>query len=171
MYVSGGNSMQKKALVIIDIQNDITKNYKDVIGNINQAIDWAVNNDVYVIYIRHENLSAGTRTLKPNTYGSELASDLKIVSENIFTKYKTNALTSKEFTDFIGKNEIGDFYLAGADAAVCVKSTCFNLRKINYEVTVLSDCIASWDKKKIPEMIQYYKSKGSKTICLNDLLM
>ena len=25
--------MQKKALVIIDIQNDITKNYKDVIGN------------------------------------------------------------------------------------------------------------------------------------------
>ena len=30
--------MQKKALVIIDIQNDITKNYKDVIGNINQAI-------------------------------------------------------------------------------------------------------------------------------------
>ncbi|PKM74708.1 MAG: isochorismatase, partial [Firmicutes bacterium HGW-Firmicutes-17] len=27
----------KKALVIIDIQNDITKNYKDVIGNINKA--------------------------------------------------------------------------------------------------------------------------------------
>ena len=59
--------MQKKALVIIDIQNDITKNYKDVIGNINKAIDWAVNNNIHVIYIRHENLSAGTRTLKPNT--------------------------------------------------------------------------------------------------------
>ena len=28
-----------KALVIIDIQNDITKNYKDIIGNINNAID------------------------------------------------------------------------------------------------------------------------------------
>ena len=25
--------MQKKALVIIDIQNDITKNYKDIIKN------------------------------------------------------------------------------------------------------------------------------------------
>ncbi len=33
----------RKALVIIDIQNDITKNYKDIIGNINNAIDWAVN--------------------------------------------------------------------------------------------------------------------------------
>ena len=159
----------KKALVIIDIQNDITKNYKDVIGNINKAIDWAVNNGIHVIYIRHENLSDGTRTFKPNTKGSELASDLKIVSKNVFTKYKGNALTSEEFTDFIEKKEIGDFYITGGDATVCVKSTCFNLCKANYEVTVLSDCITSWDKKKIPEMIQYYKSKGCKIICLNDL--
>jgi nicotinamidase-related amidase len=49
----------KKALVIIDIQNDITKNYKEIIGNINKAIDWAVNNDIHVVYIRHENLSDG----------------------------------------------------------------------------------------------------------------
>ncbi|MFR2849889.1 MAG: isochorismatase family protein, partial [Hungatella hathewayi] len=61
--------MQKKALVIIDIQNDITKNYKEIIGNINTAIDWAVGHDIHVIYIRHENLSAGTRTFKPGTPG------------------------------------------------------------------------------------------------------
>ncbi|MDD3023582.1 MAG: isochorismatase family protein, partial [Syntrophomonadaceae bacterium] len=129
--------MQKKALVIIDIQNDITKNYKDVIGNINEAIDWAVNNDIHVVYIRHENLSAGTRTFKPNTQGAELASDLKIVSKNVFTKSKGNALSSEEFTDFISKNEIGEFYIAGADAVVCVKSTCYNLCKANYGVNVL----------------------------------
>ena len=63
--------MQKKALVIIDIQNDITKNYRDIIDNINKAVDWAVNNDIHVIYIRHENLSDGTRTFKPNTRGAE----------------------------------------------------------------------------------------------------
>jgi len=162
--------MQKKALVIIDIQNDITKNYKEIIGNINKAIDWAVNNEIHVVYIRHENLSAGTRNLKPNTYGSELASDLKIVSDNVFTKYKGSALTSEEFTDFIAKNKLSDFYIMGADAAICVKSTCYNLRKVNYEVTVLSDCITSWDKKKIPEMLRYYESQGCQIICLNDLL-
>lgn len=31
--------MTSKALIVIDIQNDITKNYKDIIGNINAAID------------------------------------------------------------------------------------------------------------------------------------
>ena len=156
--------MQNKALVIIDIQNDITKNYKDIIDNINKAIDWAVNNDFHVIYIRHENLSAGTRTFKPNTRGSELVPDLKIVSENVFTKYKGNALSSEKFKGFISNNKISEFYIAGADAVACVKSTCYNLRKNNHEVTVLSDCITSYDKKKIEEMLHYYESKGCEIV-------
>ena len=159
-----------KALVIVDIQNDTPKNYKDIIGNINKSIDWAVNNNIHVVYIRNENLSAGTRNFKPNTYGAELASDLEIASKNVFTKYKSNALTSEEFTDFINRNEISEFYLTGADATICVKSTCYNLRKANFEVTVLTDCISSSDKKKIPEMLQYYEKTGSKIISLNDLL-
>ncbi|MDR0840672.1 MAG: cysteine hydrolase [Christensenellaceae bacterium] len=162
--------MQNKALVIIDIQNDITKNYKDVIDNINKAIDWAVRQGIHVVYIRHENLSAGTRTFKPDTYGAELASDLTIVSTNIFTKTKGNALTSEGFADFIRKNEIDNFYIAGADAVACVKSTCYNLCKANYGVTVLSDCITSYDKRKIDEMLRYYEGQGSKIIGLNDLL-
>ena len=93
--------MKKSALVVIDIQNDITKNYKDIIDNVNKAIDWAVNNDIHVVYIKHENLSAGTRTFKPNTLGAELVPDLNIVSDHIFTKSKGNALTSEAFADFI----------------------------------------------------------------------
>ena len=42
--------MNKRALVIIDIQNDITKNYKDVIGNINKAIAWAIGHGVFGLH-------------------------------------------------------------------------------------------------------------------------
>ncbi|MDM5338505.1 isochorismatase family cysteine hydrolase [Fictibacillus enclensis] len=161
--------MQNKSLVVIDIQNDITKNYKEIIDNINKSIDWAEENNLHVVYIRHENLSPGTRTFKTGTRGAELAPDLKIVSENVFTKYKGNALTSEEFTDFIRQNEIEDFYITGADAVACVKSTCYNLRKSNYGVSVLSDCITSYDKKKIDGMTDYYESKGCQIIGLNDL--
>jgi len=101
---------------------------------------------------------------------AELASDLKIVSKNVFTKYKSNTLTCEEFTDFINKNEISNFYLAGADATICVKSTCYNLCKANYNVSVLSDCISSWDKTKIPEMLRYYENKGSRVMSLSDLI-
>jgi len=162
--------MQKKSLVIIDIQNDITKNYKEIIDNVNRAIDWAVENKIHVVYIKHYNLSEGTRTFKPNTRGSELVSDMKLVSTNIFEKSKGNALTSEYFADFIKKNEISEFYITGADAIACVKSTVFNMCKENYKVTVLSDCITSYDKRKIEEMLNYYEKNGSKTINLNDLL-
>ena len=155
--------------MIIDIQNDITKNYKDVIDNINVAIDWAVANGIHVVYIRHEYLSDTMKKFKPNTFGSELASDLKVVSSNIFTKHKQDACSSEGFMDFIKKNEIEEIYLAGADAFVCVKSTCYNLCKANYSVNVLADCITSFDKRKIDEMLRYYESKGSKIVTLSDL--
>lgn len=152
--------MKNKALVVIDIQNDITKNYKEIIENINKAVDWAVTNGISVVYIKHNNLSAGTRTFKPDTHGAELVSDMKIVSENIFIKTKGNALTSADFTAFVKENEIGEFYIAGADAIACVKSTCYNMTKAGFIVHVLSDCITSYDKRKIDEMLQYYESKG-----------
>jgi len=155
--------------VVIDIQNDITKNYKKIIDNVNRSIDWAVANEIHVVYIRHYNLSDGTRTFKPNTRGSELVSDMKLVSNNIFEKSKGNALTSKGFADFIKKNEISEFYIVGADAMACVKSTVFNMCKDNYKVTVLSDCITSYDISKIDEMLNYYAKKGSKLVNLNAL--
>ena len=152
--------MQNKAFVVIDIQNDITKNYKEIIGNINTGIDWAVTHDIHVVYIKHNNMSDGTRTFKPDTHGAELVPDMKIVSENIFTKTKGNALTSEAFAAFVRENEIGEFYIAGADAIACVKATCYNMAKEGYIVHVLSDCITSYDKSKIDEMLQYYASKN-----------
>lgn len=162
--------MQNKALVVIDIQNDITKNYRDIIGNINKAVDWAVGNAIHVVYIKHNNLSDGTRTFKPGTPGAELVPDMRIASGNIFTKSKGNALTSEEFAAFISENAVSEFYIAGADAIACVKSTCYNMAKAGYTVHVLSDCVTSYDKRKIDEMLRYYESKGCDIICLHDLL-
>lgn len=126
-------------------------------------------NDIHVVYIRHEYLSDSMKKFKPNTYGAELTSDLKIVSSNIFTKYKGSACSSEEFLDFINKNEICEFYLTGADAIACVKATNNGLLKAKYKVNVLSDCITSYDKKKIKEMLDYYELKGSNIITLSNL--
>ena len=152
--------MSKKALVVIDIQNDITKHYKDIIDNINSAIARAMDLGMPVIYIRHYNLSPGTRTFKPDTKGSEFAPELKVVSPHIFVKTKANALTSEDFSEYIRGNGIDEFYIAGADATACVKSTCFNMTKAGYTVHVISDCVTSYDLKKMPEMLSYYADKG-----------
>ncbi len=152
--------MNRKALVVIDIQNDITKHCRDIIDRLNAAIEWAVESGMEIVYIQHNNLSAGTRTFKPGTKGAELVPELKIVSDHIFIKTKANALTSEAFSEFIRSKEIREFYIAGADATACVKSTCFNMTKAGYAVHVISDCVTSYDLKKIPEMLAYYTDKG-----------
>ena len=152
--------MSNKALVVIDIQNDITKHYRDIIDNINSAVEWAEEQRMTVIYIKHNNLSAGTRTFKPGTKGAELAPELKVVSDHIFVKTKANTLTSRDFSEFIQEKGIDEFYITGADATACVKSTCFNMTKAGYTVHVISDCVTSYDLKKMPEMLAYYADKG-----------
>ena len=152
--------MNRKALVVIDIQNDITKHYRDIIENINSAIDWAMKKGMAIIYIQHNNLSDGTRTFKPGTKGAELVPELKIVSDHIFVKTKANALTGEAFSEFIRSKDIREFYITGADATGCVKSTCFNMTKAGYAVHVISDCVTSYDLEKLPEMLSYYAAKG-----------
>ena len=152
--------MGTKALVVIDIQNDITKHYRDIIQTLNAAIDWAAASEMEIIYIRHNNLSAGTRTFKPGTKGADFVPELKIASGNIFVKTKSNALTSEAFTDYIRAKGISNFFITGADATACVKSTCFNMKKSGYAVHVISDCVTSYDIKKLDEMFAYYSDKG-----------
>ena len=126
--------MNHKALVVIDIQNDITKHYQDIMDRLNAAIEW--------------------------TKGAELVPELKIVSDHIFVKTKANALTSEAFSELIRSKDIREFYITGADATACVKSTCFNMTKAGYAVHVISDCVTSYDLKKMPEMLSYYAEKG-----------
>ena len=67
-----------KALVVIDIQNDITKNYRGIIDRINSAIDWAQSHQMQIVYIQHNNISAGTRTFMPGTKGAALVPELHV---------------------------------------------------------------------------------------------
>ena len=163
--------MNEKALVVIDIQNDITKHYRDIIENINAAVDWAMKQAMTVIYIKHNNLSAGTRTFKPGTKGAELAPELKIVSDHIFVKTKANALTSEAFSEFIRELDIREFYLTGADATACVNSTCLHMTKAGYAVHVISACVTSYDLKKMPEMLSYYADKSCEVKTLEEYVV
>ena len=160
--------MSHKALVVIDIQNDITKHYRDIIDRLNAAIDWAVEQEMDVVYIKHNNLSPGTRTFKPDTKGAELVPDLRIVSNKVFVKTKANALTSEGFSAYIRENGIDEFFITGADATGCVKSTCFNMTKAGYAVHVISDCVTSYDLKKLPEILAYYADKGCEVRTLQE---
>ena len=160
--------MSNTALVVIDIQNDITKHYKDIINRVNEAIDWAASKGMQIAYILHNNITGGTRTFKPGSKGAKLVPELKVVTDNVFVKTKANALTSDAFASWIESNGINEFYITGADATACVKSTCFNMVKSGYTVHVVSDCVTSYNPKKLDDMLASYSGKGCEVKTLDE---
>ena len=87
-----------------------------------------------------------------------------------FWKSKASALTSEAFTGFIEKNDIEEFYITGADATGCVKSTSYKLVKAGYIVHVISDCVTSYDLKKLDAMYTYYADKGCEVLTLEECM-
>ena len=61
--------MSKEALAVIDIQNDITRHYKDNIETLNAAVDWALESGMEIVYMRHNNLSPGPGPSSPAPEG------------------------------------------------------------------------------------------------------
>lgn len=153
--------MKNSALVVIDLQNDITKNYKEIIAKVNEAIDWAEQKGLWIVYIQHNNLSAGTRTFKPCTRGVELVPELNVVSDHIFTKTKSNALTSEAFTAFLQEHGITDFYIAGADAAACIKSTCYNMTKKVIPFMSCRTASPATIKRNCPKCLHIMKARAA----------
>ena len=49
--------------------------------------------------------------------------ELNVTFNHVFTKSKSNALTSEAFVAFIQEHSITSFYVVGADAVACIKST------------------------------------------------
>lgn len=58
------------ALVIIDIQNDITKHYREIIDRINTAIERAAAKGMQVVYIRHNNVTPSAKSFLPGSRGA-----------------------------------------------------------------------------------------------------
>ena len=77
-----------KSLAVIDLQNDITKNYRDIIGNVNKAIEIAKNSGLIVVYIKQNNITEGTRTFKAGTRGEAFVPELDVVADKASKRVK-----------------------------------------------------------------------------------
>ncbi len=85
-----------KSLAVIDLQNDITKNYRDIIGNVNKAIEIAKNSGLIIVYIKQNNITEGTRTFKAGTRGEAFVPELDVVATEASKRVKTNKMYDKK---------------------------------------------------------------------------
>ena len=151
----------KKALLVIDIQNDylweqrkpmFSYDTKELVGNVNRAIELFQSEGHDVIYIAHilPNIPTNRWFIGFSIRGSEgakLYDGLSVVSELYFEKNLSNTYTAKRFREYMKKQNYDELVLCGLDECGCVGATARGAVKTGARVVMLENCIG----RRFPE--------------------
>lgn len=150
----------KKALLVIDMQEvTVGRNHADFFKYDNELLDRVntviSNSDAaVVVYIKNLMKNNLINKLAPvkvfdNTPEAELAKDLLILSDFIFSKYTGDAFSNSEFSEFLKNNGIDTVELTGVDGGGCVALTALGACESNYKVILNTLAIGTmFDAKK-----------------------
>ncbi|MGN1158577.1 MAG: cysteine hydrolase family protein [Lachnospiraceae bacterium] len=166
----------KKALLVIDMQNVCVGekhaayfkyHNADLIKAVNEVID--MNKDNIVIYIKNVMRKNIFSKFAPfhayeGTEDVELVSNLRIVSENIFTKYEGNAFSNAALNEFLKKNNIECIEVVGVDGGGCVALTALGAIKEGYKVTVNESAIGTMFMKNKNKYFKQLRDAGAEII-------
>ena len=164
----------KKALIIIDMQNDFTKeegknhsctqHVDKIIPTINKLGNAFMSSGHQVIYFKTEWSSFLVKLLTGNsvqvgTVGAELDNRLKQINNNIFIKHDKNIFENKSFLNYLDEQNITELYLAGLAIEYCIKTSFKASQKYKYQTYIVSDAVAAYRCNNIDAILNKYISK------------
>ena len=172
--------MSKSAFIIIDPQNDFTSregNYaKRHTGitqieaakeNINKLLAWRHIENFIVIkshYSPHQ-FGKGLYMCIPGTFGHQIDKDLYLDEKTmLIIKAEHSAFSSRQFKEYIKREEIDTLILCGFLAEYCVKQTALDAIEAGYKVQLVEDCIGTGDdvQYRKQQMMEVLQQKGAK---------
>ena len=165
----------KKALVVIDMQNDYLWDKRKpmfsydtdrLTAEVNELIHTFEQSGDDVIYIAHILPDIVTNRLFigfsiRNTPGAELYGGLDIVSRLFFEKKLSNSFTSKPFREHMAAMDYSEVHLCGLDLCGCVGKSALGAAKSCKKVYVHRNAVGSrFDSKRQSKMIIALKNAG-----------
>ena len=135
LIIPGCSFHGKKALLIVDVQEEWIKHYSTTgsntfINDVNKVIGKAAEENIIPVYILNEG-------------GGDIDKRINVASTYIFTKKESDAFTNSELGSFLKKNNVKDVFVIGLDAAFCVYTTSQGAKDEGYRVAVVEDAIIS----------------------------
>lgn len=164
---------EKKALIVIDLQNDylwdkrkpmFTYDTDKLIGNVNRAIAEYKEKGYDIIYIKHilPKILWGAGFSIKGTEGAELYGGLDIVSDLCFEKNRSDTYTAKAFREYMLKQNYLGVAICGLDECGCVGATAKGAAKTGIEVVMLQNCIGSrFPDAKVQKMRNELRALGA----------
>lgn len=145
--------MSKKALVIIDIQNDYFPGGKWTLVNADVAADNAAKalaaaraRGDLVIHVRHEFESADAPFFVPGSEGAQIHRKLAPRdNEAVVLKHKVNAFLDTPLLRLLEEQRISDLTVVGSMSHMCIDAAVRAAADLGYTVNVLHDACATRD--------------------------
>jgi len=182
----GAYSSPRTALLVIDIQKDMTEKSgkrplnlpqtNSIISMINELIQNADKKNWLVVYITHEYpkkspLRLVTKDfLLEGTPGAEIDPRIKVINQNRFIKHKMDAFSNFGFDAFLRKNQVNHLLITGMAAEECVDRTCQGALNRKYTVTAISDAIAGRSNESRKKKINDYERYGAQIAQVQSLI-
>lgn len=171
---------EKKALLVIDLQNDylwekrkriFTYDTDQLVGDVNRLIASYKDKGYDIIYIKHilPKILWGVDFSIEGTEGAELYPGLEIVSDLCFEKNHSDTYTAKAFREHMKEQGYKEVAICGLDECGCVGATAKGAVKTGVKVFMIENCIGRrFPDEKVQKMRKELKGLGVKYITDDD---
>ena len=173
--VNGKNMETKKALLIIDIQNDYFEGGANpLIGSIEASINARTllkdfrEKSLIVIHIQHFSTRSGSTFFIPNTKGVEIHENVRpIGGETVIAKNYPNSFRETDLLDYLKLNNITDLVICGMMTQMCVDATTRAAKDFGFNCVVIGDACATKDLEIQGEKVSASEVQKSFLAALN----
>ncbi|GAB6121986.1 cysteine hydrolase family protein [Dysgonomonas termitidis] len=143
----------KKALLIIDMQNDYFEyGANPLTGSLEaslkakEILEAFRKDSLPVIHIQHLSVRPGSTFFVPNTAGAEIHKNVfPVDGERVITKNYPNSFRETPLLDYLISNGITDLVICGMMTHMCVDATTRAAKDFGFNCIVISDACATKD--------------------------
>jgi nicotinamidase-related amidase len=145
--------MTKRALIVVDVQNDYFPGGKWTLSGMNAAADNAARvlaaaraaGDL-VVHVRHESLEANAPFFVPGTPGAQIhASVQPRDGETMVLKHQINSFRDTKLKEILDGKGITSVVVCGAMSHFCIDAAVRAADDFGYAVTLIHDACATRD--------------------------
>lgn len=145
--------MSKRAVVVIDLQNEYFPSGKlplvgieEAVANAARVIAAARSNGDPVIHVRHESIAPDAPFFVDGTKGVQIHSAVApIEGEAVVLKNYPNAFLKTDLKQMLDANGVENVVVIGAMSHMCIDATCRAASDLGYKTIVVHDACATRD--------------------------
>jgi nicotinamidase-related amidase len=147
--------MAKKALLLIDIQNDYfpggdmeLRGIQQASANAAELLDKFRQAKQPLVHVRHVFPSDSAPFFRPNTPGAEIHTSVAPVEgETVITKHNVNSFQQTDLKTLLEALGVKDLVIAGAMSHMCIEGTTRAAADLGYACEVIHDACATREQE------------------------